>query len=111
MKSELEVYRCATAMGHAEISGVQKRELPRTGSRQVLQTPDRNRKLYSNVVAGCADRKYKFILTAKANQPPDIIKKLLKSKVNPTEIKVGITILKSLRDGRIMIEARSKNEI
>jgi hypothetical protein len=31
--------------------------------------------------------------------------------VNPTEIKVGITSLKSLRDGRVMIEASSKNEI
>jgi hypothetical protein len=40
-----------------------------------------------------------------------MIKKLLKSKVNPMEIKVGITSLKSLRDGRVMIEASSKNEI
>ena len=40
-----------------------------------------------------------------------MIKKLLKSKVNPTEIKVGITSLKSLRDGRVMIEASSRKEI
>jgi hypothetical protein len=40
-----------------------------------------------------------------------MIKKLLKSKVNPTEIKVGITSLKFLRDGRVMIQANSKNEI
>jgi hypothetical protein len=40
-----------------------------------------------------------------------MIKKLLKSKVNPTEIEVGITSLKMLRDGSVMIEARSKNEI
>jgi hypothetical protein len=31
--------------------------------------------------------------------------------VNPTEIKVGITSLKSLTDGRVMIQASSKNEI
>ena len=31
--------------------------------------------------------------------------------MNPTEIKVGITSLKSLRDGRVIIEASSKNEI
>jgi hypothetical protein len=30
--------------------------------------------------------------------------------VNPTKIKVGITSLKMLRDGRVMIEASSKNE-
>ena len=36
-------------------------------------------------------------------------KKLLKSKVNPAEIKVGITSLKMLRDGRVMIEGNSRN--
>jgi hypothetical protein len=40
-----------------------------------------------------------------------MIKKLLKTKVYPTQIKVGITSLKSLRDGRVMIEASSKDEI
>jgi hypothetical protein len=40
-----------------------------------------------------------------------MIKKILKSKVNSTEIKVGITSLKLLRDGRVMIVANNKNEI
>jgi len=40
-----------------------------------------------------------------------MIKKLLKSKVNPSENEVGITSLKLRRDGRVMIEASSKNEI
>jgi hypothetical protein len=40
-----------------------------------------------------------------------MIKKLLKSKANPTEIKVGITSVKLLRDGRVIIQANSKNEI
>jgi hypothetical protein len=31
--------------------------------------------------------------------------------VNPAEIKVGITSLKTLRDGRVIIEAGSKQEI
>jgi hypothetical protein len=31
--------------------------------------------------------------------------------VNPTEIKVGITPLKSLRNRRVIIEASSKNDI
>jgi hypothetical protein len=35
----------------------------------------------------------------------------VKSKVNPTEIKVGITSLKLLRDGRVMVEASSKKDI
>jgi len=31
--------------------------------------------------------------------------------VNPAEIKVGITSLRTLRDGRVLIEAGSKNEV
>ena len=38
-------------------------------------------------------------------------KKILMLKVNPTEIKMGITLHKSLRDERVMIEASSNNEI
>ena len=40
-----------------------------------------------------------------------MINKLPKSKVNPTEIKVRITSLKMLRDGRVMMEASIRNEI
>jgi hypothetical protein len=36
---------------------------------------------------------------------------VLKEKVNPVEIKVGITSLKALRDGRVLTEASSRNEI
>jgi hypothetical protein len=111
VKSELDSYRSVTATRHAEISKFREREPPRTTSRQVLTSEDSNLKLYSRVVAGCAERKYRLTLRSKVNQPPDMIKKLLNTKVNPTEIKVGITSLKSLRDGRVMIEASSKNEI
>jgi len=36
---------------------------------------------------------------------------VLKAKVNPTEISVGITSLKSLRDGEVIIDVGSKKEI
>jgi hypothetical protein len=36
---------------------------------------------------------------------------LLKSKINPTEIKVGINSLKPLRDGRVLIETGSKEQV
>ena len=40
-----------------------------------------------------------------------MIKKQVKSKVNPAEIEVGITSLKMLTDCRVMIEASSKQDI
>jgi hypothetical protein len=51
VKTELDACRRATTMGHAETSSVVQRELPRTISRQVLPSHDRNRKLYSRVGA------------------------------------------------------------
>jgi hypothetical protein len=87
------------------------RKLPRTDSRQVLPPHGSNRKLHSSVVAAHVKTKHKILIRSRVNQTPDMIKKLLKSKVKPTKIKVGITSLKLLRDGRVMIETKSKNEI
>ena len=98
-------------MGQAETSNVRKQELPRTDSRQVLPSHGSNRKLYFSVVATHVETKQELLVRSKVNQTPEMIKKQLKSKVNPTEIKVGITSLKMLRDGRVMIEASSKQEI
>jgi hypothetical protein len=43
------------------------------------------------------ETKYKVLIRSRVNQTPEMIKKLLKSKVSPTKIKVGITSLKLLR--------------
>ena len=70
-----------------------------------------NRKLYSFVAATHVETTHKALIRSRVNQTPETIKKLLKSKVNPTEMRVGITSLKLLRDGRVMIEANSKKDI
>lgn len=33
------------------------------------------------------------------------------SKINPTEIKLGINILKALKNGKVLIQTNSKEEI
>jgi len=65
------------------------------------------RKLYSEVLANKIP-KNKFQLTVKSNDnlPPDTIKGLLKIKINPTEIKVGIYAL-----SRVLMETKSKKEL
>ena len=50
-------------------------------------------------------------LKPKQHQTTEEIKKLLKSKIDPVNIKVGITSLKSLRNGNVLIEADTKEEI
>ena len=57
------------------------------------------------------ERKFKLSLRTKDNHTPDEMKRLLKTKIKPTEINVGISALQTLRDGRIMIETGSKKEI
>jgi len=57
-------------------------------------------KLYSEVVEGKTTQKiYKLTVTSRDNQTADTIKGMLKSQINPTEIKVGIGSIKTLRDG------------
>jgi hypothetical protein len=47
----------------------------------------------------------------KDSQSTDEIKKLLKSKIYPVNMKIGIRTFKSLKNGNVLIEADSKEEI
>ncbi|PSN39980.1 hypothetical protein C0J52_20367 [Blattella germanica] len=85
---------------------------PRTAPRQVLPSIASEKKNYSEMCAGIPVGK-RFILTVKSkqNQNPEVVKKLLKQKISPTEMKIGISTFKTLKDGRILIEASTKEEI
>jgi len=74
-------------------------------------SPKQNYKLYSDIVAGREEKKFTLTLRTKDNHTPEGIIRVLKEKVNPAEIKVGITSLKTLRDGRILIEPGSRTEL
>jgi hypothetical protein len=50
------------------------------------------------------------MVKSKSSQTPETIKYVLKTKINPTEMKVGIKTLKSLRDGWVVIEVGSIDE-
>jgi hypothetical protein len=68
-------------------------------------------KLYSETVKGETTQKiYKLTVTSRDNQTADTIKEMLKSQLNPTEIKVGIRSIRTLRDARIQIETWSNKE-
>jgi hypothetical protein len=70
-------------------------------------------KLYSEAVRaeGSREKRYKLAITSKTNRLGDAIKNIIKTSVNPTSMKVGICALKSLRDGRVIVETKSKEEI
>jgi len=48
---------------------------------------------------------------SKLDLPTEEVKNVLRAKINPTVMKVGIRTLKSLKDGRILIEAGTTEEI
>jgi hypothetical protein len=72
-----------------------------TTARRVAPSSCSERKLYSEAVEGVKKTK-RFQLTVKTtlNQPPETIKEILKCKINPTEIKVGINTFKLLKMGQ-----------
>jgi hypothetical protein len=55
--------------------------------------------------------RFKITVTSKENQTSEMIKETLKSKINPTEIKVGINNFKVLRNGKVLLETNTKEEM
>ena len=49
-------------------------------------------------------------MTSRDNQTADTVKEMLRTQINPAEIKVGIESVKTLRDGRVQIETGSVQE-
>ena len=55
-------------------------------------------------------KRFKLMVKSRLERSTEV-KNVLRTKVNPTEMKVGIKTLKSLKDGRVLIEAGSTEEI
>ena len=53
---------------------------------------------------------YKLFVKAKNNQSAEYIRTLLKSKVNPTQMKVEKRALKTLKNDLLLIESDKKSE-
>jgi hypothetical protein len=69
------------------------------------------KKLYSKVLSTGFDKRYKLTVKLRFNQSTETIKSVLKTKANPTEMKVGIKAFKPLKDGRVLIEVGCVDEI
>lgn len=69
---------------------------------------------YSAVVSGTQEasrpKTFKLMVKSKANQSVEYMKTLIKTKVNPVEIKVGISSIKGLKNGQLLIESANKTE-
>jgi predicted DNA-binding protein len=68
------------------------------------------RRLYSEALTNRISR-FKLTVKPKKPLPPESIKELLKAKINPSKIKVGINTLRTLRNGQVLIETSSRKEL
>jgi len=97
--------------GHPPPSVIITQEL--AGSRAQGPAPpgDRREKLYSAALGNkIKQQHFKISVKSKDNISGDAIKGILKSKINPTDIKVGIYSFKALTDGRVLITTSRKEE-
>ena len=105
--------------GHATSIAAHHQPTPSRRSNKLTTGPtphqltqgDGPRKLYSEVVSERVDKRFKLMVKSKLELSSEEVKKVLRTKVNPTAIKVGIKTLKSLKDGRVLIEAGTTDEI
>ena len=83
-----------------------------TSSGTAVSTPpiDGKKKLFSEVLSGKIEARLKLTLKSKQNQSTEEIRRLLKSKIDPVNMKIGIRAFKSLKNGIVLIEADSKEE-
>ena len=71
------------------------------------------KRLYSETVSGNQQKKaeqkdYKLTVKSKSGHRIDHMKNLVKTKVNPVDMKIGMTTFKGLRNGRLLIETQNK---
>jgi len=68
-------------------------------------------KLYSSAVGNKTQQQlYKITVKSKDKLSAEAVKGILKSKINPTDIKVGINSFKAVADGRVLITTSRKEE-
>jgi len=110
--TQLEEVRSRPGKGHGAPSLIPRQEPASSRAWGLALLGEENAKLYSKALRGkIKQTRYKLTVTSKKNQQPESIRGLLKTKINPTDIKVGINSLKTLRDGRLQIETGSKEEV
>jgi len=89
---------------HAVQPVIITQEPARSSAQGTAPHGDRIEKFYSTAVGNITQQQH-FKITVKSNDnlSAETVKGLLKSKINPTDIKVGINSFKALTDGRVQI--------
>ena len=99
------------AQGHASPSVIIIQELVGRRAQGVAPPGDRREKVYSAATGNKIQQQhFKITVKSTGKLSAQAIKGILKSKINPTDIKVGINSFKALTDGRVLITTSRKEE-
>ena len=110
MKAQLDTYSCSNQTRYtAPSTELSSSSRGRPG--EVLSHNRGIQKSYSEVLVGKSEKLFKMILKSKQNESSEKTKQLIKTNINPMEMKVGINSFKSLREGRVLIQTSSKEDL
>jgi hypothetical protein len=111
IKQELEAAKSRSAKDSAAPSGTATQEPTGQTAKEMAPSGGAKKQLFAEALGGKFKQKnFKVTITSKDNQSTEMTKQILKTHINPTEIKVGVNSLKSFKDGRLIITTNSKEE-
>ena len=110
-KAKLMDSRIANLPGRTQPSRSGIRRTTTSATHYQLPPRGQPKKLYFEAVSASAEKRYKLMVKSKLNLSTEEAKNVLRTNVNPTVMKVGTRTLKSLKDGRNLIEAGTTEEI
>jgi len=90
MKAELHDRRVAKLPARGQPYRGGTGQTPVTSAINQQPSSGGGKKLYSEALSSCLEKRYKLTVKSNSNQSTEMIKSVLKTKVNPTKIKVGI---------------------
>ena len=99
-----------TALG--SLPGTQSQGTPQHREGEGSPAVVTKRSLYSEALTGrVAHNRFKLTVRPKEPTPPESIKGLLKATINHTKIRVAINTLMTQRNGQVLIETSSREEL
>jgi len=102
MKTELHSSRGVMVKVHIETSISTTQEPAMAAAMAVAPPGGGGRKIFSEILGnGSNAKRFAITVTSRDNQNSETIKEILKSNIDPTEIKLGINTLKTLRNGSL----------
>jgi len=107
----MEIREANLSRGSLPSSGGKGQNIATAHHNQLTPSGRPKKKLYSEVVSAREEKRYKLMVKSKLDLSTEEVKTTLRTNVNPTTMKVGIRSLKSLKDGRVLIEAGTTEEI